>query len=98
MILLFIIGISFIQFGLYFLNKKYKTELPNLIILLILLICYVLVFPKFFYPEPRKDGINCRMPILGITLGFLIFGTIAGITTHIIWNLKNRKSPKQNNV
>jgi hypothetical protein len=42
------------------------------------------VFPKFFYPEPSTDGINCGMPILGITFGFWIFGTIAGIATHIL--------------
>ena len=94
MILLFIIAISLVQFGLYYLNNKYKTKLPNFIILLTLLICYFFVFPKFFYPEPRTDGINCGMPILGITLGFWIFGTIAGIATHIIWKIKKRKSTK----
>jgi hypothetical protein len=63
-----------------------------------LLICYFLVFPKFFYPKPRTDGINCGMPALGITLGFWIFGTIAGITTHIIWYITNKKRHKQNNI
>lgn len=91
MILLYIFGISLIQFGLYYLNKKYKAKLPNFVILLILLVCYFFVFPKFFYPESVTGGINCGMPILGITLGFWIFGTIAGITTHFIWKLTTRK-------
>ncbi|MCF6297698.1 MAG: hypothetical protein L3J08_06900 [Flavobacteriaceae bacterium] len=95
MILLFILGISFVQFALYYINSKYKNKLPNFIILLILLICYFFVFPRFFYPEPRTDGINCGMPILGITFGFWIFGTIAGITTHIIWRIKNKKHNKE---
>ena len=98
MILLFILGISLVQFALYYLNSKYKTELPNFVILLILLICYFLVFPQLFYPEPRTDGINCGMPILGITIGFWIFGTIAGIATHIIWNIKQKKARKHNTV
>lgn len=92
---LFIIGISLVQFALY----KYKTKLPNFVILLILLICYFFIFPKLFYPEPRTDGINCGMPILGITFVFWIFETIAGIMTHIIWKLKTikRKAHKHNN-
>lgn len=92
MILLVIIGISLIQFSLYYLNTKYKTKLPKLIILFTFLICYFFVFPEFFYPEPRTDGINCGMSSLGIILGFWVIGTIAGITTHIIWYVKNKKS------
>lgn len=92
MILLFILGISVVQLAMYFLNDKYKTKLPNFVILLILLICYFLVFPGLFYPEPSPDGINCGLPILGITLAFWIFGTIAGIGTHIIWKVRPGKS------
>ena len=88
MILLFITGISLLQLFLYYLNDKYKTKLSNFIILLIILIGYLFVFPQFFYPEPRKDGINCGMPILAITLAFWIFGTFAGVTTHLIWKIK----------
>ncbi|MDT0648416.1 hypothetical protein RM545_17120 [Zunongwangia sp. F260] len=82
MILLFIIAISFVQFGLYYLNRKYKTKLPNFVILVIILICYFFVFPGFFYPEPKTDGINCGLPIFGITFAFWIFGTIAALITH----------------
>jgi hypothetical protein len=94
MILLFIFGVSLVQFALYYLNSKYKTKLPNFVILLIILICYFFVFPRLFYPEPSTDGINCGMPIFAITFGFWIFGTIAGILTHIIWKIKLRKSTK----
>ncbi len=92
MILIFIIGISIVQFGLYFLNAKYKTKMPNFVILLILLTGHFFVFPKLFYPEPRTDGINCGMPMLGVTLGFWIFGTLSGIVVHIIWKLKTSKN------
>ncbi len=100
MILLFIIGISVVQIALYFLNGKYKTKFPNYLILIFILLGHYLLFPRFFYPEPRTDGINCGMPILGITLGFWIFGTIAGITTHLIWKLiiKKNKAHKHNTV
>ena len=94
MILLFIFGISLIQLGLYYLKSKYGKKVPDFLILLIFLICYFLVIPRFFYPEPRTDGINCGMPVLGITLGFWIFGTIAGIVTHLIWKLIKYKSTK----
>jgi hypothetical protein len=98
MILIFIIGISFAQFGLYYLNEKSKTKAPTFIILSILLICNLFVFPRIFYPEPNPDGLNCGMPILGITLGFWIFGTIAGIVTHVVWKLQLRTSTKHNKV
>ncbi|MGV6832050.1 MAG: hypothetical protein ACWA5P_10895 [bacterium] len=94
MILLFIIAISLVQFGLYYLDKKYKIKLPSYIILLTFLASYFFVFPKLFYPELNRDGINCGMPILGITFGFWIFGSIAAITTHIIWKVKNKKKQK----
>ncbi len=92
MILLFIFGISIIQFGVYFLIDKYKINLPNFLILLIILIGYFFAFPRLFYPEPRTDRINCGIPLLGITLGFWIFGTIAGVATQMIWKLKTRKN------
>lgn len=95
MILLFIIGISLVQFALYYLNWKYKTILPDFVILLILLACYFFVFPKFFYPEPKPDRINCLIPTLGITLEFWFFGTISGVVTHIIWSIKKRKASKR---
>lgn len=95
MILLFIIGISLIQFGLYYLNNTYKTKIPSLVILLAVLICYFFVFPKLFYPKPSINRINCGMPIFAITLSFWFFGTITGITTHIIWKLFKYKSTKK---
>ena len=97
MILLFILGVSLIQFAVYILNNKLNTDFPSLVILLTLLLCYFFVFPRFFFPEPIEDEINCGMPALGVTLGFWIFGTIAGIATHLVWFVikklaaKNRK-------
>lgn len=91
MILLFILGISFIQFTLYYLNTRFKTKLPNFILLLVFLICYIFIFPQFFYPEPRANGINCGLPVFAVTFTFWVFGTIAGLTTHIIWELISLK-------
>ncbi|WP_299715176.1 hypothetical protein [uncultured Tenacibaculum sp.] len=88
MVLLIIIGISIVQFGLYYLIKKYRIRFPKLIILLTLLLCYFFVFPEFFYPKQEVNEIDCGMPTLGIILAFWFFGTIAGIATHVIWVMK----------
>ncbi|CAL2103654.1 conserved hypothetical protein [Tenacibaculum sp. 190130A14a] len=94
MIIPLLIGFSLIQLGLYHLNRKYGQKVPELLILLTFLVCYFLVIPRFFYPDPRPDGINCAMPTLGITLAFWIFGTIAGFLTHAIWIIIKRISTK----
>ena len=87
MILLFILIISLVQFTCYYLIYRYKIKIPNFVILILVLIGYYFIFPQFFYPEPRTDGINCGMPIFGITLGFWIFGTIGAFGSHILWIL-----------
>ncbi len=94
MILLFIFGVSLIQIGLYYLNDKYKTGIPNFLILLVLLLGNFFVFPKLFYPEPRTDGIHCGMPILGILFAFWTFGTITLVAIHIFWRIKKNENIK----
>lgn len=93
MILLFILIISLVQLTCYYLTYRYKIKIPGFVFLVLVLIGYYFIFPHFFYPEPRTDGINCGMPILGITLGFWIFGTIGALSSHIIWIfIKKRKN------
>lgn len=91
MILLFIIFISFVRLLLYYFIEKYSLKFPKPILLVLVLIGYYFVFPQYFMPEPKGDGINCGMPAMGILLGFWVFGTIAGIATHIIWIIKSQK-------
>ncbi|WP_204347090.1 hypothetical protein [Psychroserpens algicola] len=69
----------------YFSYKKFRNDSISAFILIGILIIYYFVFPAYFIPETTEDGINCGLPILGITLGSWIFGTFAGITTHIVW-------------
>ena len=85
MILFFIIGISLIQFGLYYLNIKYRTKLPNFILLFGILACHYFVFPELFYPDTKTIRINCGLPIFGINIAFWILGTIAVFLTHFVW-------------
>ena len=93
MILLLILIISLVQLTCYYLIYRYQIKVPNFIILLLVLIGYYLIFPQFFFPEPRKDGINCGMPALGITLAFWVFGTIGALSSHITWIfIKKRKN------
>ncbi len=87
MILLFIFGISLIQFALYYFNRKYKTKLHSIIILFGILANYYFILPELFYPEPKIIRINCGLPILGVNLAFWIFGTIAALGIHIVWVL-----------
>lgn len=85
MILLFIAFISFIQFLIYFIIQNYQFKIYNISILALTLIGHWMLFPQLFFPEPKTDGINCGMPLLGVLFGFWIFGTIAAIITHVIW-------------
>lgn len=81
---------SLIQLGLYYVLKRYNSTIPDFLVILPLLACYFIVLPYLFSPEPSKDGINCAMPALAITLGFWIYGTLATICTHILWVIKKR--------
>jgi hypothetical protein len=91
MIAVFILVISLVQIGLYYLSRTSKLRWLRPVILLAVLSCHVFVFPRLFYPAPSIDGTNCGMPVLGITLAFWIFGTVAAITTHFTWSLIRKK-------
>ncbi|WP_018343615.1 hypothetical protein [Cytophaga aurantiaca] len=85
MILLFIIAASMLQVISYYILDRYTIKIPSYIILIILLVGHLFIFPKFFYPEPNPNGADCGMPILGITLAFWLFGTIAAVLSHFLW-------------
>ena len=95
MILLFFIALSLVQLSLYRFKEKFTFKISDYFILVIALIGYYFIIPPFFYPEPRPDGINCGMPILGLTLGFLFFGTISAIITHIVWVFGIKRNIKE---
>ncbi|HFA52103.1 MAG TPA: hypothetical protein ENJ95_24060 [Bacteroidetes bacterium] len=52
---------------------------------LMVLIGHLFIFPRFFYPEPDPNGINCGMPILGITLAFWIIGGGGTVIIHLLY-------------
>ena len=85
MILVFIIAISILQLISYYLLDRYKIKIPSYVILIIVLVGHLFVFPQFFYPELNPEGVNCGLPILGITLAFWFFGIISAAFAHIIW-------------
>jgi hypothetical protein len=87
MILLVFAGTSLLQLALYFLSYRMRWKFPDFLILIIFLVLYYAFLPQFFYPEPRRDGVNCGMPILAITMVFWIIGTIAGVLIHFLWKL-----------
>jgi len=86
--------VSFIQILLYYAIKKYNLKFPKTILLILVLIGYYFVFPQYFMPEPRVDVINCGMPTMAVLLSFWVFGTIAGLVTHIVWMIKGYKNKK----
>lgn len=94
MILLFLILISLFQLLTYYLLDKYKLKFSKTLVFILVLLGYYFLFPQYFFPEPRKDGINCGIPVLAILLGFWVFGTIAALITHILWIIKLQKKNK----
>jgi hypothetical protein len=88
-------AISIVQFGTYFLIDKYKLEIPTIIIFAIILLGHFFVFPQFFMPAPKTNNDTCGMPVLGVFLGFWIFGTITGLITHLVWMIKLQKKYKK---
>ena len=90
MILLFIFGVSILQYALYFFNAKSHTKIPGFIITVLFLIGHFYVFPQLFFPDRSPAGINCGMPALGIMLAFWVFGTVAILITYTSFKLTTR--------
>lgn len=66
-------------------SEKMKFKHGKTLLFLLILIGYFFIFPRFFYPEPDPNGINCGMPIMGITLAFWVIGGGVTIIAHIIY-------------
>jgi len=90
MILPLIILISIFQTGLYLLSDKINLKHGKIIVFLSVLMGHFFVFPRFFHPDPDPNGINCGLPILGITLAFWILGGGATIVVHAIYYFARR--------
>ncbi len=90
MILYFIIIVSLVQYVIYFINSRYTIKFPDSMLLFFIVIAHFFLFPKLFYPKLDPDEINCGLPMLGVTLSFWVFGTLASCITHMLWKLKNR--------
>lgn len=91
MILKWIILISIGQIKLYLISDRLKLKHASVFIFLPILIGHFFILPKYFYPEPDPDGVNCGMPILGVTLAFWIFGGGIASGTHLIYYLIKKK-------
>lgn len=90
MILYLILCISICQIGMYLISRKLGWKYGRNITFFVLIIGYLFVLPRFFYPELDPEGINCGMPILGINLAFLVIGGGAAILVHLISYLFER--------
>ncbi|PSR56161.1 hypothetical protein AHMF7605_22975 [Adhaeribacter arboris] len=94
MILNFIILISVSQLLLYLIIDKLNFRYGKVLILTLILVGHFFIFPKYFYPEPNSDGVNCGMPVLGITFAFWVFGSAITLLVHSIYSfIKNRINP-----
>jgi|GEM_PF-1469897 len=80
--------------GYTYVIKKQKPFLKWAILLLIL-VCHLFVFPKFFYPSYDADQVNCGMPIIAAHILFIIFGIPLTMLTHLFYYLTYGKNLKQ---
>lgn len=87
MILKVIAAVSILQGIAYKFNIRYAS----IVILFSVLALHLFFLPKLFYPKLDPGGVKCGMPILGITLAFWIFGSLAASVTHIFGRLVIRK-------
>ena len=85
MILKLMILVSLCQIILYIITDRLKIKYLKIIILFSILFAYFFVLPKYFYPEPSPDGVNCGMPILGVNIAFWVFGTFIAFLSHLVY-------------
>ncbi len=95
MVLNVIIAVSLLQIALYSISDWRKIpRYGRTIILIFVLIGHFLVLPKLFYPKLDPDGVNCGMPIVGITLAFWIIGGLTSGVLHIVYPILHRRWQK----
>lgn len=87
MIIHWILLITLGQIVLYLFADWAKLNYVRTILFLAILAGHIFIFPTFFYPEPDPQGLNCGLPILGISCAFWIVGGGITILTHFIYYL-----------
>jgi hypothetical protein len=91
MILKLIAAVSILQGIAYWMAYKFNIRYASIVILFSVLALHLFFLPKLFYPKLDPGGVKCGLPILGITLAFWIFGSLAASVTHIFGRLVIRK-------
>jgi len=86
-----IVLISIFQVCLYLASEKTGFRYGKAITLLVVLTGYFFVFPRFFYPEPKPNGMNCGLPLVAVTLAFWVFGGGAAIFVHTLYRYWSKK-------
>jgi hypothetical protein len=94
MILKFLLLISVFQLILCFLIDKLKFRSGKRLLLIGLVIGNVFIFPRFFYPEPSPEKVNCGLPILGISLAFWVLGNAMALFVHVFYTVLKNAYPK----
>jgi hypothetical protein len=89
---------ALIQAGTYYLLERFDVRQWRPVVLGIGIILNLFILPDFFIPEQRKGEGGCGMPVLGIKLGFWIFGSGLILFTHFAYdffsNLSKRNESK----
>lgn len=76
-----------VQIGSYLLLDKANIFKWNWLILIGLIVSYIFIIPRFYFPEKIDDEPNCGMPIVALTLVFWFLGCGATVFTHFIYIL-----------
>lgn len=77
---------ALIQARTYYLLEKFDARKWRPVVLGIEFFLNLFILPDLFIPEPRKGNAGCGMPVLGITLGFWIFGSGHLLFTHFAYD------------
>ena len=81
-----LILMALIQVGTYYILERSDSRKWRPIVLGIGFILNLFILPDLFIPEPRKGEAHCGMPVLGVTLGFWIFGSGLLLITHFTFD------------
>lgn len=88
MILGFIFGVSILQIAVYFLSDQYKLRFLKAVFFIMLLICNLFFFPKYFLSQlSNEGGVNCGIPQMAIFMGFWFIGNGALLVVHFSYYL-----------
>jgi len=63
----------------------WKVRYGKEIAIAVIVLANIFLLPRFFYPEENKDGVNCGMPFLGITILFWVVANLVVTFTVIFY-------------